>query len=169
MSVMHPDLKIIWTEKWLENVAGAVRKTRRDVVFTNGCFDMLHAGHLDILWQARALGQVLIVGMNSDESVRALKGEKRPIIPEEQRAYLLGGLECVDYVYVFNELTANRAIDIIRPNIYAKAGFLKAEQIPEAITARKHGKVMLLERSRPVSTTEIIAKVLERTGDISKR
>src|SRR5947209_1448863 len=94
----------------------------RRIVFTNGCFDVLHVGHVRYLQAARALGDLLVVGVNSDSSVRELKGPNRPLVPEEERAELLAALECVDYVSIFPELRPDALIEIVRPAIHVKGG-----------------------------------------------
>jgi len=94
----------------------------KTIVLTNGHFDVLHVGHVDCLQRARALGDVLIVGLNSDASTRLLKGEKRPIVPQEERAQLLAALECVDYVVIFEERTAERLLAALRLRSTSKAG-----------------------------------------------
>src|SRR5919197_6422128 len=107
----------------LQEIAAAVRKLQaagKTVVFTNGCFDILHAGHIDLLRRARALGDVLVVAINSDASVARMKGPNRPIITESERAELLAGLEIVDFVCVFDEDTPLRAILEIHPDILVK-------------------------------------------------
>src|SRR2546422_5562131 len=92
------------------------------IVFTNGCFDILHIGHARYLSAARALGDLLVVGLNSDESVRGLKGDKRPLIPESERAEMLAHLACVDYVCIFPESRPDSLIEVVRPDIHAKGG-----------------------------------------------
>jgi rfaE bifunctional protein nucleotidyltransferase chain/domain len=103
--------------QWLANHA---RATSRTIVWTNGVFDLVHAGHLKSLRAARALGDILVVGINSDASVRVNKGEERPLVPEAERAGLIAELECVDYVHVFSELTPVEAITALRPHVHCK-------------------------------------------------
>src|ERR1051326_1496898 len=91
-------------------------------VFTNGCFDLLHLGHVRYLQEARDLGDFLIVGLNSDSSTRALKGPGRPLVPEEERAEILAALTCIDYVTIFNEPTASELLELLQPAIYVKGG-----------------------------------------------
>ncbi|MBC8249025.1 MAG: adenylyltransferase/cytidyltransferase family protein, partial [Anaerolineales bacterium] len=109
-----------------------LRAEGRTVVLTNGHFDLLHVGHVDCLQRAKALGDVLIVGLNSDASTRLLKGEKRPIVPQEERAQLVAALQCVDYVIIFEERTAERLIAALKPEVYAKGGDWTVENLPEA-------------------------------------
>jgi len=102
----------------------------RTVVFTNGHFDLLHLGHVDVLQRARALGDVLVVGLNSDASTQQLKGPQRPIVPQAERAAVLAALACVDLVVIFDELTASRLVAALRPDIYVKGGDWGQEREP---------------------------------------
>ena len=137
----------------------------KTVVLTNGHFDILHVGHVDCLQRAKALGDVLIVGLNSDASTRLLKGEKRPIVPQEERAQLLVALECVDYVVIFEERTAERLLAALQPDIYAKGGDWAMEDLPEAKVAAEHGiRIEILPRLPNHSTTDIIGTILARYG-----
>ena len=137
----------------------------KTVVLTNGHFDILHVGHVDCLQRAKALGDVLIVGLNSDASTRLLKGEKRPIVPQEERAQLLVALECVDYVVIFEERTAERLLAALQPDIYAKGGDWAMEDLPEAKAAAEHGiRIEILPRLPNRSTTDIIGTILARYG-----
>ena len=120
--------------------AGALSRVRdemeaagRRLVFTNGCFDLLHAGHVRYLRQARALGDALAVGLNSDRSVRELKGEGRPINPQDDRAEVLAALGCVDYVVIFDEQRATGLLRAVRPHIYAKGG----DYTPDSLDAEE--------------------------------
>ena len=140
----------------------------RRVVFTNGHFDLLHTGHVRYLQQARELGDVLIVGLNSDESTRRLKGEKRPIVPQGERAELLAALACVDYVVVFQETTAERLVGLLRPDVYVKGGDWSPEagrQPPEArVVAGYGGEVRFLPYVDGRSTTDVVQTILARYG-----
>ena len=137
----------------------------KTVVLTNGHFDILHVGHVDCLQRAKALGDVLIVGLNSDASTRLLKGEKRPIVPQEERAQLLVALECVDYVVIFEERTAERLLAALQPDIYAKGGDWAMGDLPEAKVATEHGiRIEILPRLPNRSTTDIIGTILARYG-----
>src|SRR5438309_2589569 len=104
----------------LVRIVEAARKEGKRIVFANGCFDILHVGHVRYLQAARALGDCLIVGLNSDASARALKGEGHPIVPQAERAELLAALACVDYVLIFEGLTAERVVAALRPEVYVK-------------------------------------------------
>jgi D-sedoheptulose 7-phosphate isomerase len=129
-------------------------------VFTNGCFDLLHPGHVDLLERARDFGDRLIVGLNSDGSVRALKGPSRPFIPEEERAALLRALRCVDEVIIFNELTPARLIEELKPDVLVKGGDWSVDQIVGAETVwRKGGRVLSLPLKPGYSTTGLVEKI----------
>jgi rfaE bifunctional protein nucleotidyltransferase chain/domain len=148
----------------LEDMSGkraALRKARKTLVFSNGCFDLLHLGHVRYLRQARELGDALAIGLNSDASMRSIKGDGRPILPQEERAEILAALEFVDYVVIFDEPTAERLVAVLKPDIYVKGGDYTLEELPEAkIVASYGGKVILLPLVPGHSTTEIIEKIL---------
>src|SRR5690606_32691213 len=125
-----------------------------------GCFDWLHAGHLKTLETARGLGDVLVVGVNSDASVRRLKGPERPVVPQEQRALMVAALECVDFVVIFDDLTAERLVRTLRPAWYVKGGEYRLDQLPEAEAARAVGARIVLVPPEPgISTTALFARV----------
>jgi rfaE bifunctional protein nucleotidyltransferase chain/domain len=129
------------------------------VVMTNGCFDVLHAGHLRLLHFARSLGDVMVVALNSDRSVRELKGEERPFLPQGERADALGALWAVSFVIVFDELRADRTIEAVRPHVYCRGGDA-AEAIPELPTIRKVGaRVELMPLVEDRSTSRIAARI----------
>jgi D-sedoheptulose 7-phosphate isomerase len=129
------------------------------VVFTNGCFDILHAGHIDLLQKAKNLGTKLIVGINSDESVRAIKGNSRPLVSENDRADVLRGLRMVDEVIIFNEPTPQGIIEKIKPDVLVKGGDWAIDQIIGADFVRKNGgKVLSIPLKEGYSTTSIIEK-----------
>lgn len=129
-------------------------------VLTNGCFDILHVGHLRYLQAARALGDELVVGLNSDSSVSALKGPDRPLNPQDERAEMLLGLACVDRVIVFDEATADRLIETVRPAIYAKGGDYTLETLPEAATLQRLGiELVTLPFVAGRSTSSLLARL----------
>lgn len=141
-----------------------LRQQGLSIVFTNGCFDIVHSGHVRSLQQAKAQGDVLIVGVNSDESIRRLKGSKRPIIALEDRCEVLAALECVDYVVPFDEDTAINIIKLIAPDKFVKAGYTK-EQLPEAPTVESlGGKVVLLDLIPTLISTTIIIERIRKLG-----
>lgn len=151
-----------------EELAGLGQRLRasgKRVVFTNGCFDLLHVGHARYLEAARALGDVLVVGLNSDASVRGLKGPGRPVVPEAERAELLGALRCVDYVTLFDEPTPVEVIALLRPDVHTKGGDYRADDLPEAATVRAcGGEVAILPFSEGRSTTGLIERILEASS-----
>ena len=129
-------------------------------VFTNGCFDLMHVGHLRYLQMARALGDRLVIGLNSDASVQRLKGETRPILPEQERAELLAGLGCVDFVTIFDEPTADPLLALLKPQIYAKGGDYTPETLPEAPTVRAYGgEIRIIPFVPGRSTTSLIERI----------
>jgi D-beta-D-heptose 7-phosphate kinase/D-beta-D-heptose 1-phosphate adenosyltransferase len=139
---------------------GRANRAGRRIVFTNGCFDLLHPGHIQSLEQARALGDALIVGINSDASVRELKGAGRPILPELERAEILAALDCVDAVVIFAELTPRETIAAILPDVLVKGGDWPGNQIVgrEEVEAAG-GKVVSVPVVPGYSTTAILAKM----------
>jgi rfaE bifunctional protein nucleotidyltransferase chain/domain len=138
-----------------------LRAEGRVFVFTNGCFDILHAGHADYLAFARRQGDALAVGLNSDRSVRELKGPRRPIVPQDERARLLAALEAVDYVVLFDELHVDSLIAELMPDILVKGADRKDWVCGREIVERGGGRVVLAPVTENRSTTNIIAAVLE--------
>jgi rfaE bifunctional protein nucleotidyltransferase chain/domain len=143
----------------------ALTAAGKTLVFTNGHFDLLHAGHLDYLEKARALGDALFVGVNSDAVTRAQKGAGRPIVPATERARLLAALCCVDAAIVFEEPTAIDLISALRPEIYVKGGDYQASALPERETVeRTGGRVVLIDFLAGHSTSTLIAKIRALPG-----
>ncbi len=141
------------------------RQEGRAVVFSNGCFDILHAGHVDYLARARGLGDVLFLGVNADSSVRLLKGPSRPIVPEEQRAAVLAALEMVDCVTLFQEPTPLELIEASRPQVLVKGGDYTREAIVGAAEVESWGgQVRVLPLVPGLGTTEILNKILAGDG-----
>ncbi len=139
---------------------GREKRNARRVVFTNGCFDLLHPGHIWTLEQARGLGDVLIVGLNSDRGVRELKGEGRPVLPERERAEILAALECVDAVVIFDEPTPREVIARLLPDILVKGGDWAGDKIVgrEEVEAAG-GRVVSVPVVQGHSTTEILGRI----------
>ena len=136
------------------------------VVTTNGCFDVLHLGHLRYLRAARQLGDLLVVAVNSDNSVRELKGENRPLVPEAERAEMLAGLECVNYVVTFPELTPINLLAELKPNIHVKGGDYKLEELVEREVVEAYGGKVIVGLNVPgKSTTNLIEVICERYKD----
>lgn len=154
----------------LETILDERRKKGEKIVFTNGCFDVLHVGHTRYLLQARLMGDLLVVGLNSDHSVRLLKGDKRPIVPEDERAELLAHLTSVDYVCLFDELRPDRLIERVKPHVHVKGGDYRAEDLPEAKTVERYGgKVVIVDLVEDKSTTNIIEKIINGCATTPKR
>ncbi|RMG73804.1 MAG: D-glycero-beta-D-manno-heptose 1-phosphate adenylyltransferase [Nitrospirae bacterium] len=142
----------------LRDIINDLKKRGKRVVFTNGCFDILHAGHVSYLHQARQLGDVLVVGINSDESVKRLK-PKRPIVPCAQRVEVLSALEMVDYVVVFDEDTPYELIKTLEPDVLVKGGDWKVQEIVGSDLVRE---TYSLPYREGLSTTSIINRIIER-------
>ena len=140
------------------------RQMGQSVVFTNGCFDLLHMGHVRYLQQARELGDCLIVAVNADDSVRRLKGPSRPVIRESERAAMLGALECVDYVTVFGEDTPRELLQLLRPDVLVKGGTTDVVVGREIVEAYG-GKVLCMPAVEGLSTTQIIDKIVQKRGE----
>lgn len=139
-----------------------LQKAGKKIVFTNGVFDILHIGHLTYLEEAGNLGDVLVVGVNSDASVKVNKGDKRPINSEKNRAYVLLGTKFVDYAVIFDEKTPEKLLDVLKPDVHVKGGDYKKEDLPETkIVEGNGGEVKILSFVDNVSTTQIINKIIE--------
>jgi D-beta-D-heptose 7-phosphate kinase/D-beta-D-heptose 1-phosphate adenosyltransferase len=147
----------------LRKIVEDLKKKGKRIVFTNGCFDLLHVGHVRYLEAARALGDILIIGINSDRSVRGLKGSLRPILPLEERAEILSGLGCVDYVTVFDEPTPLELITLLRPHILVKGGdWTKEDVVGRDVVEDSGGEVVIIPFVPGSSTTNIIETILKR-------
>jgi rfaE bifunctional protein nucleotidyltransferase chain/domain len=154
--------KIKTLEEMLQ-MRAAMRAQGLKLVFTNGCFDILHVGHVRYLNQARALGDALVVAINSDRSVRKNKGEGRPLVPEAERAEVLSALACVDFVIIFDEATPQSVIDAIVPDVLVKGADWGLSEIVGRDTVEKAGGVVCNITLVPGrSTSSIVARVLER-------
>lgn len=144
----------------------------RPLVFTNGCFDLIHAGHVRYLQAAKALGRSLVVGLNSDQSVQTIKPQKpglppRPIVPEPQRAEVLAALKAVDGVVIFNETTASALIAALQPDIYVKGGDYTIETLPEALIVQRYGgQIAFVNIEIPSSTTALIQRILNGSNTL---
>jgi D-glycero-beta-D-manno-heptose 1-phosphate adenylyltransferase len=139
-----------------------LRSTGKRVVATNGCFDILHVGHVRYLAAARKLGDMLVVGLNGDNSVRQLKGEGRPVNPEQDRAEVLAALESVDYVTIFPELRATNFLSAAQPSIYAKGGDYTADTLdPEerAVLAKFGTKIEIIPFEQGYSTSQLLTRI----------
>ena len=152
------------------------RRDGRTVVFTNGAFDLLHAGHVTYLAAARALGDVLVVGLNSDQSVRGYKGPNRPLVPETQRGVVLAALRAVDYVTLFESPTAEPLVAALRPDVYVKGGDYAhpaggdGKNLPEArIVLGYGGRVELIQYLAGLSTTALLAKIRSQKSEVKNQ
>jgi rfaE bifunctional protein nucleotidyltransferase chain/domain len=154
--------KVIGLDALLD-LCGRWRAEGKTVVWTNGCFDLLHVGHVRGLREARGLGDVLVVGVNSDASVRRLKGPARPIVPEAERAEVLAALACIDHVLVFGEDTPAEVLARLRPDVHCKGADYappSTKPIPEAAVVRGYGgRIAFLTFSPGVSTTDIVRRI----------
>lgn len=144
----------------IESFCDILRAGGKKIVFTNGCFDILHAGHVRYLNTARSFGDCLVLGLNSDASVRGFKGPTRPINCQEDRAEVIDALACVDYVVIFGERTAEAIIAKVKPDVYVKGGDYTLETLPEAkIVMENGGKVEFVNLVEGRSTTNVIKKI----------
>src|ERR1041384_2454758 len=151
--------RILERNRLIARVAIA-RKGGARVVFANGCFDLLHVGHVRYLEAARSLGDLLVVGINSDEQVRRLQGDGRPFVPERERAETVASLRAVDYVTVFHEPTVTELLLALRPDIHAKGTDYTAETVPERDVVHSYGgRVCIVGDPKEHSSTEILGKV----------
>ena len=140
-----------------------LKEQNKKVVFTNGCFDILHAGHVDYLSKAKAKGDILIIGMNSDASMKRIKGEKRPVVPQNERAFILSNLKPVDYVTIFEEDTPYETLKKLVPDILVKgADWSKNDIVGKDIVENAGGSVETIEFVNFQSTTNIIKTIIER-------
>jgi rfaE bifunctional protein nucleotidyltransferase chain/domain len=169
MNKLHYDTrnKILEREELVREVRRRQQAGERGV-FTNGCFDLLHLGHVRYLQEARALGDFLVLGLNDDAGVRLLKGRGRPLVPENERAELLAALTCIDYITIFAEPTAGPLVAVLQPAIYVKGGDyasahgegLDTNRLPEAKNVQAYGGIVrLIEYLPHHSTTELIEAI----------
>jgi D-beta-D-heptose 7-phosphate kinase/D-beta-D-heptose 1-phosphate adenosyltransferase len=155
----------IYLREELKKIIDRHRQEGKKIVFTNGCFDILHVGHTRYLAAAKKQGDILILGLNSDESVRSLKGKERPLIPENERADVIAALESVDYVTIFHELTPLELIEYLKPDIIVKGGDWKEEDVVGRESVSKWGgRVIIIPEVKGSSTTNIIEKIKKVYG-----
>ncbi len=159
---MDVSAKILTIEALQSTLLNA-RKSGKKVVFTNGCFDILHVGHVRYLTAAKSAGHILVVGLNSDASVKKIKGHKRPIVNQNQRAEVLASLWCVDYVTIFEEAEPLRLIESLKPEVLVKGADWEADQIVGADVVKAHGgKVIRIAMAPDASTSAIIERIVKR-------
>ena len=159
MRDFHPNIeqKIVGRDFFKEN---ALKLHQQKVVFTNGCFDVLHFGHVHYLLEARKLGDILVVGLNSDDSVRRLKGPARPINGEKERAFVLAALNCVDYIVIFEEDTPENLIKVVQPDVLVKGGDYTIDNIVGAdFVMQNGGTVTTLSFVEGYSSTHVIEQL----------
>jgi glycerol-3-phosphate cytidylyltransferase len=147
----------------LERIVDELRKNNKKIVFTNGCFDILHVGHVRYLNEARKLGDVLVVAVNSDSSVKHIKGKDRPVNGEKDRAEVLASLACVDYVTIFSDDTPIGLITRLKPNVHVKGGDWAVDKLPEKSVVESYGgKIVIVKQQDGYSTTAIIEKTRKK-------
>jgi len=156
--------KIFPRETLKEQLSG-LRQAGKTIVFTNGCFDILHVGHVRYLREAKKLGDILVLALNSDVSVRAIKGEKRPLVPEEERADIMAALESIDYVILFDDPTPQQLIEYLQPDILVKGGDWAEAAIAGAdFVKASGGRVITIPLTEGRSTTNIVEKIRKVYG-----
>lgn len=154
--------KILGIEELVQK-ANTLRRSGKRLVFTNGCFDILHVGHIRYLAAARSKGDALVVGLNSDESVKIIKDEQRPIMTQEQRAEILAGLWCVDYITIFNEPDPLKLIKVIMPDVLVKGADWREQDIIGAdVVKAKGGEVVRVSVVPDISTSRIIERIVKK-------
>jgi D-beta-D-heptose 7-phosphate kinase / D-beta-D-heptose 1-phosphate adenosyltransferase len=153
----------IKTKEDLRKIIGDLKTKGKRIVFTNGCFELLHIGHIRYLEEAKALGDILVVGINSDQSVQRIKGPYRPILPEEERAEVLSGLGCVDYISIFDEVDPLELVSFLQPHILVKGGdWTKETTVGKEVVEGLGGKVVILPFVQGASTSNLIETILKR-------
>src|SRR5215204_3984614 len=154
--------KAVLARKELVDVVAAARETGVRVIFANGCFDVLHVGHIRYLAGARALGDILVVGVNSDEQVAVQKGPGRPIMPDVERAELIASLESVNYVTIFDEPTVENLLLALKPDVHAKGTDYTVDPVPECEVVKSYGgQVAIVGDPKDHSTSEILKRLGE--------
>jgi D-beta-D-heptose 7-phosphate kinase/D-beta-D-heptose 1-phosphate adenosyltransferase len=147
----------------VQEIVEALKREGKKIVFTNGCFDILHIGHTRCLEEAKRLGDTLVVGLNSDRSVRSIKGPSRPVIPEAERAEVLSALACVDYVVIFDEPDPLELVASLKPDILVKGGDWTPETtIGREVVEKAGGKVVIIPNVQGASTSDIIHRVRQK-------
>ncbi len=155
--------KKLKTLQEIQELTVQYQKQGKIVVFANGCFDLLHAGHTRYVQSARSLGDVLVLGLNGDESVRALKGKGRPVMNEQERVEMVVALECLDYVVVFNDLTVDHILRVLKPDVHAKGTDYTEGTVPEKATVLSYGgKVAIVGGPKDYSTSDYLQRITQK-------
>jgi len=151
----------------LKKAVSALKKKRKRIVFTNGCFDILHCGHIKYLEAAKKLGDYLIVGLNSDKSTKKIKGNNRPIVPQNDRAQILAALSCTDFIVIFNESNPLKLIKELRPDVLVKGGdWKKRDIVGNSFVESYRGKIKTIPFVKNYSTSSIIKSIIQK--DVKK-
>jgi D-glycero-beta-D-manno-heptose 1-phosphate adenylyltransferase len=159
LNFVNPSEKILSREALVAEIARR-RAAGHRIVFANGCFDILHVGHVRYLLAARELGDTLVVGINADAAVRELKGTDRPVMPDAERAEIIAALACVDFVTIFPELTVENLLRALRPDIHAKGTDYTPESVPERAIVREYGgEVAIVGDPKDHSTTDLLKTI----------
>ena len=154
--------KKIKTLARMKAIVARLKRQGKKVVFTNGCFDILHVGHVRYLRKAKQRGDVLVIGVNTDRSVKKIKGEKRPVVPEKERAEILSALESVDYIVLFDEPNPLRLIEALRPNVLVKgADWPKSRIVGREVVEKIGGRVVRIPLVAGASSTGVIEKIIK--------
>jgi len=155
----------IFSRETLKEELNGLHRAGKTIVFTNGCFDILHVGHVRYLREAKKLGDILVLALNSDTSVRAIKGEKRPLVPEDERADIMAALESIDYVILFDDPTPQQLIEYLKPDILVKGGDWNEAAIAGAdFVKASGGRVITIPLTEGRSTTNIVEKIRQVYG-----
>jgi D-beta-D-heptose 7-phosphate kinase/D-beta-D-heptose 1-phosphate adenosyltransferase len=155
----------IFSREVLKEKIDALRREGKKIAFTNGCFDILHVGHVRYLREAKKTADVLVLALNSDSSVRGIKGEKRPIVGQQERAEIMAALECVDFVTIFSELTPLELIKFLQPDVLIKGGDWSEEKVVGRDEVKKWGgRVAIIPEVEGKSTTNIVEKIRHLYG-----
>ena len=157
-----------YSEKEIHKIIREEQRTGKSVVFTNGCFDLLHVGHIRYLQAAKKEGDILLTAVNSDQSVRALKGRDRPVMPEEERVEILSALECTDLIVLFDDETVDRLLRELRPDVHAKGTDYTPETVPERATVLGYGgRIAIVGDPKDHSTRDFISFI--KTGKTGRQ
>ncbi|HON58289.1 MAG TPA: D-glycero-beta-D-manno-heptose 1-phosphate adenylyltransferase [Smithella sp.] len=158
-------MKKILSREALKEKLDDLRSQGKKIAFTNGCFDILHVGHVRYLREAKKTADVLVLALNSDSSVRAIKGEKRPVVGQQERAEIMAALECVDFVTIFSELTPLELIKFLQPDVLIKGGDWPEEKVVGRDEVKKWGgRVAIIPEVEGKSTTNIVERILNLYG-----